>query len=319
VVRYIAKSLLLILVFVAAAGISTYLTINLLIQSEEPVVVPQLTGKEVVHVLELLTDLGLDTKVKGSEYNEDMPRNFVVSQDPAPGSEIKKGRDVRIVISKGARTVVLPNLADMGASRARILLEKNDLQQGRLAYVYDSTHPKEDVLAQYPQSGSIGLRGDRVDLLVSAGPAPRIMPMVDISGMVLHQAIAAIESHHLTTGAIQTIQNVNIANDTVIDQNPAGGYPVAMGQPIDMTVNRHQYGAIASSRRDDAALFRHRTAEGFLKQHLRVNINRASGGTEIFNDFVKPGKEIWLVVPKTEPSTLLLYVDEELVKTIYYH
>ena len=39
-------------VFIAAAGISTYLTVHLLIRSENTVVVPDLAAKEVVYALE---------------------------------------------------------------------------------------------------------------------------------------------------------------------------------------------------------------------------------------------------------------------------
>ena len=91
-------------------GISAYLTLTLIIKSEDTVVVPYLVGKDVVYVLELLTDLGLNTKVKGSEYSADVPKNNVIFQEPAPGAEIKKGRDVRIIISKGPKSILMPNI-----------------------------------------------------------------------------------------------------------------------------------------------------------------------------------------------------------------
>jgi serine/threonine-protein kinase len=61
--------------FVVVAGISAYLTLTLIIKSEDTVIVPDLEGKDVVYALELLTELELNTKVKGSEYTTDIP-NF---------------------------------------------------------------------------------------------------------------------------------------------------------------------------------------------------------------------------------------------------
>ncbi|UCF94094.1 MAG: PASTA domain-containing protein, partial [Desulfobacterales bacterium] len=81
--------------FLFTAGASAYITLTLIIKSEDTVIVPDLVGKDVVLALEFLTDLDLNTKVRGSEYSVDMPKNQVIFQDPEPGSEIKKGRDVK--------------------------------------------------------------------------------------------------------------------------------------------------------------------------------------------------------------------------------
>ncbi len=59
----------LVLVVIASA----YLTLTLIIKSEDTVVVPNLNGKDVVYALEILTNLGLNTKVKGSEYSAGAP------------------------------------------------------------------------------------------------------------------------------------------------------------------------------------------------------------------------------------------------------
>ena len=60
------------------AGVSAYLTLTLIIKSEDTVVVPELVGKNVVNVLELLTNLGLNTKIKGSEYSAEVPKNHII-------------------------------------------------------------------------------------------------------------------------------------------------------------------------------------------------------------------------------------------------
>ncbi|MFZ1984425.1 MAG: PASTA domain-containing protein [Desulfatitalea sp.] len=315
--KRIAKTLLLMAVFMAAAAISTYLTVHLLIRGEDTVVVPDLVGKEVVLTLERLSDLGLNTKVKGSEYSVSVPKHRVISQDPEPGSEIKRGRDVRIIISKGAQTVVMPNLIGMGLAQARIFLTDNDLRPGQLSYTYDKAASKEEILSQYPLAGNMGLRGKAVDLLVSAGPAPRSILMVALRGLGFNQATEIIERHHLTTGAIRSIRDSALADDTVVEHRPAAGYPVLVGSAVEFSVNRLATSA-SNGRQEKVALFRHRTAQGFLKQHVRVRLNRPMAAVELLDDFIRPGREIWLLVPRDEPATLFLYVDDELVDTTHY-
>jgi eukaryotic-like serine/threonine-protein kinase len=310
------KMLAMLLVFAAAAGISTYLTIHLLIRSEDVVIVPALEGKEVVYALELLSDLGLDIKVKGSQFSDSIPRHHIIFQEPEAGSEIKKGRDVRLVISRGARQVVIPNLAGLSAAQARILLEDNGLHQGKLSYVYRRKRPREEVLAQYPASGASGLRGNAVDLLVSEGSAPAYIQMMNLGGMDLGQAVSIIEKQNLAVGAMKSVRNFGVANDTVMDHTPEAGYPVLLGASVDLVVNRtRSRPAFPASPAD---LFRYRSPPGFLRQAVRVNLNRQAATLTMFDDFITPGNEIWLIVPRDEPGTLLLYVDDELIRTVNY-
>ena len=301
----------------ATAGISTYLTVHFLIRGEDTVVVPDLIGRDVVYALEMLTDLGLNTKVKGSEYSASAPKNQILFQDPESGNEIKKGRDIRLVISRGAKSVVLPNLSGMGLQQARIFLEENDLATGQLTYASDEIRLKDEIITQYPLPGAVGLRGDKVNLLLSAGPRLKTIKMIDLKGMGLNQAIEAIEKLNLKTGAVRSTEDQTIADDAVIEHSPAAGFPVATGSSIDFIVNHHR-SETAYGQKRGIAFFRYRTSCGFLNQHVRVRIHRKENMVEIFNDFVKPDREIWLVIPQGEPASVFVYVDDELIQTKHF-
>jgi hypothetical protein len=75
-------------------------------------------------VLELLSGLDLNTKIGGLQYSGDIPANHIISQDPPAGSEVKKGRSVRIVISRGPASVQVPNLKGLSLDQAETLLVK---------------------------------------------------------------------------------------------------------------------------------------------------------------------------------------------------
>ena len=136
----IAKIIGVAFAFVVVAGISAYLTLTLIIKSEDTVIVPDLVGKDVVYALEFLTDLELNTKVKGSEFSDEFPKNHVTFQDPQSGAEIKKGRDVRIIISKGPKRISMPNLVSLSIQQARLILEENDVCQGEISQAHDQNH-----------------------------------------------------------------------------------------------------------------------------------------------------------------------------------
>jgi serine/threonine-protein kinase len=281
------------------------------------VVVPMLVGKEVVYALETLTDLGLNTKVKELRFDPDVPKHHIVAQRPEPGTEIKRGRDVRLVISRGTRSVVYPNLAGIDLPQAQILLEQNGLRQGRLSHVHHPQRPEQTIVAQFPAAGSKGQRGNAVDLLISRGPAPVSIRMLDLKGLGLDQAVAAIEKNRLILGDITTVSDDSMADDTVTAQLPEAGHRVEAGALVNITIRRQ------AKRRTPVSsgatqLFRYRVTDGFLRQHIRVRINRPGASLDLFNGFVRPGNEIWLLVPTDAPTAMFLYLDGDLVKTEHF-
>lgn len=314
----IAKIALRIFVFVAAAGVSTYLTVHFLIRGQHTVVVPELAGKEVIYALEVLTDLGLNTKVKEVRFHPSVPKHHIISQEPSPGDEIKRGRDVRLTISRGPRAVIFPNLAGLGLPQAGIIIDQNGLGQVHISRTFHDTVPREEVITQYPRPGASGVRGDRIHLLVSAGLQPKPIQMMDLTGMELNEAIHHIESNHLRVGTITVENHSESMDDTVLSHAPPAGYPVEKGSTVNLTINR-QANTSLEDMSTQKALFRYRTPQGFLRRQVRVKISQQRASYTIFDAFVKPGKEIWLIIPGNSATTLFLYVDGELVQTKHYH
>ncbi len=310
----------LFFLFVLIVGASAYLTLTLIIKSEDTVVVPDLSGKNVVYVLELLTDLGLNTKVKGSEYSADVPENNVIFQEPEPGAEIKKGRDVRIIISKGAKSILMPNLKGLSVRQARIILEENSLRRGEISSTYSNNIKKDEVIAQVPSQGTMITRGEGVDLLVSMGIRPRAYKMPDLIGLSLNSAITIIENMDLVLGEIKTHFHKGKLLNTVVAQEFLSGYHVTQGSTVNLVINRKsvQKGHNYSNESQGAGLFRYRLKDGFLKRHIRVRLKSFGFSADLFDGFMKPGEEIWLLIPRKNDATVFLYEDGELIKTLVY-
>ncbi len=306
--------------FVLVAGISAYFTLTLIIKSEDTVVVPNLEGKDVVYALELLTELELNTKVKGSEYTSDIPKNHVVFQEPQPGSEIKKGRDVKIIISKGPKTVSMPNLIALSVQQANIILEENDMCQGELSRTYNTEVEKDRIIAQVPFAGTVIARGACIDLLVSKGARPSAFKMPDLAGLTLEDALQSIEKVNLTIGELKSAYQKRKPRNIIVEQEPVSGQRVIIGSAVSLLINREPqkqrsgqlYGQAAGS------LFRYRLDNGFLNRRIRVSLNRAGFTNDLFDDFVKAGDEIWLLIPRDKEATLFLYENDRLIQTHTY-
>lgn len=305
------------MIFILVVGVSAYLTLTLIIKSEDTVVVPDLVGKEVVYVLELLTDLGLNTKVKGSEYSKEFPKNHIIFQEPEPGAEIKKGRDIKIILSKGARSILMPNLKGLSLQQARIILEENSLCQEKISITYSDKIKKDEIIAQVPSTGSMINRGGCVNLLVSLGIRPPAYKMPNLIGHSLESAIPMIESSNLALGEIKTSFYKDKPLNVIIDQEPLSGHRVIKGSIVSLVINRNpgekDQGLFHDINGFD--LFRYRLKSGFLKRHIRVSLNSDGVSDDLFNGLMKPGEEIWLFIPKNTDATLFLYEDGELAET----
>jgi len=313
----IIKIAALFLIFILVVGVSAYLTLTLIIKSEDTVVVPDLIGKEVVYVLELLTDLGLNTKVKGSEYSKEFSKNHIIFQEPEPGAEIKKGRDIKIVLSKGARSILMPNLKGLSLQQARIILEENSLCQEEISITYSENIKKDEIISQVPSTGSMINRGGCVNLLVSLGIRPPAYKMPNLKGHYLESAIPLIESSNLALGEIKSSFYKDKPLNIIIDQEPLSGHRVIKGSIVSLVINRKPDEKDQGLFHDINGfyLFRYRLKNGFLKRHIRVSLNRYGVSDDLFNGLMKPGEEIWLFIPKNTDATLFLYEDGELAKT----
>ena len=317
VITRIVKISTFIIALILIVGVSAYFTLTFIIKSEDTVVVPDLVGKNVLYVLEFLTDLKLNAKIKGSEYSSDIPADHVIFQEPEPGSEIKIGRDVRIIISKGAKTILMPNLQGLSIQQARIILEENGLHLGELSTIYSKNIKKDGVVAQSASEGSIITRGAHVHLLVSGGMRPKAYKMLDLKGLSLEDAIFLIEKNNLLLGEIKFYPHEDKPKNVIVSQEPLYGHRVVEGTFVNIIINRkrgrmkEQYLHAAKG----AGIFRYRLSDGFLKRHILVCLKSSGLSIDLFDNFAKPGEEILLIVPKNHDSTILLYENSKLIKT----
>jgi serine/threonine-protein kinase len=307
------------IVFLLAAAAAAYLTLSFIIKSEDTVVVPDLVGKDVVSALEMLTELHLNTKVIGSDYSPQFPKNHVTFQEPEAGAEIKKDRDVRISISKGAQTLSMPNLVSLNEQQARMIMEENGLSRGQVSHVYNSAIEKDHVLLQVPPAGAVVSRGTPVDVLVSLGSRPIKYIMPELTGLPLDQAVFMIEKANLVVGDIGSRYEAPKPHNAVLSQEPKAGFGAFANAPVHLVINRPVSDLEGDRRRPlYGSLFQHRIGTGFINKHVQVELEKLDETTEIFDDYIKPGAEIWVLIPRDKDATVFVYEDDELVRTRIY-
>ena len=142
----------------------------------EMVKVPDILGMSDAAAKELLEGLGLSYRAVGSKPSEDVVTGAILSQDPAPGLDVRDATVVKVVLSEGPSHVLVPNVTQMSVAQAQRNLEAAGLATGAVREAYYEDSPTGYVASTLPAAGARVVRGTAVDIVLSLGPEPPMPP-----------------------------------------------------------------------------------------------------------------------------------------------
>lgn len=177
---------------------------------EKPVEVPDLIGKSELEAGQILGELGLHIGEVEYEYSDEVPEGRIMKQSPPPGTKVKKGAAIDIVISKGVEVVIVPDVVNLSLDKAKELIKKAGLSY-EVIEEESETVEKGKVIRQSPSAGDSAKKGDKVLLVVSSGPAFVTVP--DVVGLDSLTARNQLNNLGLT---------VEIVNVEVLDESQVG-------------------------------------------------------------------------------------------------
>jgi serine/threonine-protein kinase len=136
----------------------------------ESVVTPDVQNISLYDAQKQIEKLGLKVTLR-EEFNSDTEKNYVISQAPVAGTEVKAGDSISITISKGSREAEVPNVVGISLGEAENILKENKLKLGTITYEFSDSFKQGIVLRQDPKSGSGSVgEADRIAVVVSKGP-----------------------------------------------------------------------------------------------------------------------------------------------------
>lgn len=319
-IRHLSKLLTMVAIFFVISGAAAYFTVSYIVQHEKTLIVPDLRGQDLVNVLTLLGNFGLNARIKGADYSDAIPKNHVMGQDPKPGDVIKTGRDVRLTISKGMRFLAMPDLKGLNLQQARLIQEKNGLVSGTESKTFHERVKQDTIISQYPPAGREIEQGSSVDLLISRGAMPRAIVMPDLTGLFLDEAVVAAEKNHLVVEEIKPVYIKTKPINVILNQDPPPGQHVVDGEVIHLSVNRKSSSINGNAGFGEKRnpLFRYQSPPGYLKQHIRVELMAFGATWMLYDELMDPDREIWIVVPELSMSVIFLYKNNELIITKIY-
>ena len=235
------KKLLIVAGFIALAGLAfaagLWFTLVSAVRGGT-VSVPDVTGVPVSVAQRRLKEAGLHGAAADGRtvYSDFVELGAVAIQDPAAGSLVKPARVVDLILSRGSKREIIPDLAGLSLSDAAEMISKYQLRLTGVARAFDKA-PAGTVISQTPTPGSSGIVDNRVKLLVSLGEKPKefLMPdfrgrrLVDVKGDLTRQGLRFV---------VKTFAN-QIEDENVLfvkDQYPLPGYKASTEQTVTLQV-----------------------------------------------------------------------------------
>jgi serine/threonine-protein kinase len=229
-------------IFIALVGVgiaSAFAVVALLLRQEE-VRVPDLKDQDIVSVIETVSRQELRLRVDRREPHPLLPKDTVISQTPAPGSGIKKGRQVHVVLSQGPSELLAPKVVGENFRKADLMIRQAAFVPGDVSRVASDSVERDMIIAQHPQAGSSLEKGGTITLLVSAGrkALPLIMPK--LVGKRAEDAVRIMDrlglQHRVQTRAAG--DRPPGTERIVVSQKPAAGHPVHPAGAVELVVSK---------------------------------------------------------------------------------
>lgn len=293
-----------------AGVLSGVLVMSIALRDKGDIKVPSIEGDEIVTALEKITRAGLNLKITELSFDNTFPRNAVISQDPAEGDMLKRGRDVRVVISKGAQEIEMPDLRDMTLRQAKNIIHARGVPTPSIIKIHS---PLADgtVIAQLPPAGDRVREISRIEFLVSKGSAPELLILSDYRGITLEKAADKILAAGLKLGRVRYVEQDASFAEGVLKQEPPPGKTVAPGDEVSLVV----------LKKSDVA----GTPKTFTVYNFVVPPDKKSGMVSVISENIEGEKVIYkrkhvsgdtvsLLVKVAGQTTVSVFIDDELIE-----
>jgi beta-lactam-binding protein with PASTA domain len=230
--RLLAKILVLVIVALASALISMRFAIH-----GREVAIPNFRGMSPGEAERVAFEHGLELSRSDRFYSATVPAGRIVSQQPEPGTHVRRGWRVQAAESLGPQLIEIPTVIGLSPRAAEINIRRRGLEMGLAAELPTADAAPLAIIAQTPSPGAQGVASPRISLLYAVPPPDPAYAMPDLSGMTLPDATALINSSGLKTYSISTAPTsdpVSSAARVVVNQNPAPGTRVTPGTQVSL-------------------------------------------------------------------------------------
>lgn len=236
--RIVAEVLVLVIVALA----STLVSMRYAIHGRE-VTIPDFRGMTPAEAERTAFEHGLQLATSDRFYSAQVAAGRIVSQEPDPGTKVRRGWRVQAAESLGPQLIDIPQLVGQSPRAAEINLRRRGLEPGEPAELPTGEAAPQAILAQTPSPGAKGVASPRVSLLYAVAPAEQTaFAMPDLTGMSFSEANSLVAANGLKTASVSSLPSTavpakpatqaSMGGSIIVAQTPAAGSRVVPGMPV---------------------------------------------------------------------------------------
>lgn len=224
--RWVLKVLILIVI-----GLVSFLTAMRFAIHGREAAVPNFVGLAPVQAEQVALSNGLLLSREDRFYSSEIPVGRIVSQEPPPGTKVRRGWRVRIAESLGPQRVTIPSVIGDSERAAELNLQRRGLDVGSVSTISSPELPQDQIVAQSPPPDAQGIVSPKVNLLYNApAAAEKSFVMPDFVGAKLADAAVAVTDAGMKMGGVRTITTPDAVNVSAAS-TPSPTQPKAPQKP----------------------------------------------------------------------------------------
>ena len=201
--------------------------------------VPPLVGVEIARARNIVSQYDWQVEERTGR-NDTYPTGVVYQQEPTTGS-LERGDPIVLYVSEGPFPSKLPDLVGEDQATATTMLTDAGLTLGTVGNQFDETAPAGAVLAwtvggQSFAPGTEVTKGTTVDLVVSGGPQPRVLPA--LIGQTFEQATAQLQQLGLVLTRAPDVFSDTVGAGLIAELAPPAGTELPRGATVTVAVSK---------------------------------------------------------------------------------
>jgi beta-lactam-binding protein with PASTA domain len=279
--------------------------------SSGDVLLPAFSGQTSDDASTECTRLHLTCTVVAHQPSEQYPLDVVMDQQPAPGTHVREGRAVSLVVSTGIHIFPMPDLRFESLRNVQLELGNVKLSLAGTKTVPNNDIPANHVIDQVPPPLTSVREGTTVTLTLSKGPPANIkVPNFVNMGIDAARDAATAAKVHLGQVVWTPFGPDGPARGTVVRQSPAAGANI---DPFTLTslqvsAGPTEYGYLVRQVHVTADIPLHDDTA-----HLRMQVRDDTGTWNVYDGYAQGGQKLDLTVTAIGTAELDTYINNELL------
>ena len=290
---------------------------DFLAPSAKTVSAPTLIGETLGDSIATAARMHLRAVVIQHSPSDRFPRDVVMRQDPLPGSEVREGRQISLVVSTGVQIFPMPDLRYESLREVGLDLSHFKLQLGKVKLVPSDEVPANRVVNQDPPPLSSVRVGSAVNVEVSKG-GPAAMRVPNFVDMSIDEARAAAADAHIHLGQIvwTPFGRYGPPRGVVVRQappfnaqlDPSGAVSIQVSaRPLEAGYLIRQVHATATVPEDL------NDTGGDHTPIVRVQVRDETGTWNVYNAYAQPKQKLDFNLTVVGTAELDVFVNNELL------